>query len=278
MTKEQAIELLKKGAREVFNQYRESNPNWIPDLSGADLSSINLLWGGALDLRRANLCGTILASDQTTERNTRKSIFKTRANENATENHAIIEDAIIDINTKGPSLDYLVNLGAKFDYNHIGQSQQQIQVFISYAWANSDVVLAIDQWLRNKGLSTKIDKRDFFAGSRIKDEISRTMKESNVVLIFHSQVSKTKPWVEFEQELADDIQMSAKVEGKNPPRIIYLVMDGTPLPNISAENRLAIMAKGKRFELVCEELYHHILQIPRNSDSIDLSKWENYTF
>ena len=90
-----------------------------------------------------------------------------------------------------------------------------MQIFISYAWVNSDVVSAIEQWLRIKGLDTRIDKRDFFAGSRIRDEISRLMKESDVVLMFHSLKSKDKPWIEFERELVGDLQMSAKKEGKD---------------------------------------------------------------
>lgn len=153
-----------------------------------------------------------------------------------------------------------------------------INVFISYAWANDGVVLAIDQWLRNKGIKTKIDKRDFFAGSRIRDEIIRVMSECKVILLFHSHQSKDKPWIEFEHELASDIEMSLKIQKKETPRIIYIVIDDTPLPNISAQNRIAIMAKGKRFDLVCEEIYHNILQLPKDMPEIDLSKWESYTF
>jgi len=72
--------------------------------------------------------------------------------------------------------------------------------------------------------------------------------------------------------------MEAKKEGKVPPRIIYVVIDNTPLPDPTTKNRLGIMAKGKRFELVCEEIYHGILQIPRASEAIDLSKWSDYKF
>jgi len=140
------------------------------------------------------------------------------------------------------------------------------------------VVLAIDQWLRNKGLKTKIDKRDFFAGSRTREEIFRVMQDCNVILIFHSQQSKDKPWPTFERELAADIEMEAKNEGKTPPRIIYFVVDNTPFPGISEKNRIAIMAKGKRFEYACEDLYHHILQLEREPEKIKLDKWKDYTF
>jgi hypothetical protein len=152
------------------------------------------------------------------------------------------------------------------------------QIFISYAWAKSGAVSAIDYWLRLKGLNTKIDKRDFFAGSRIRDEILRLMEASNVVLVFHSIESKDKPWIEFERELTADIQMSAKMKGKVPPRVIYIVIDDTPLPSVSEENRIAIMAKGKRFEFVCDEIYQHILQLPKEAENIDLSQWRDYVF
>jgi len=163
------------------------------------------------------------------------------------------------------------------DQSQLHNAKQTI-VFISYAWANQDVIVAIDQWLQQKGLDVKIDRRDFFAGSRIRDEILHNMKDSDVVLIFYSKESKDKPWTQFEQELAADLEMAAKKESKQPPRIVYVVIDDTPLPNITESNKIAIMAKGKRFELVCEEIYHNVLQLPRSSEYVDLDKWSNYIF
>lgn len=159
-----------------------------------------------------------------------------------------------------------------------GFETDEVEVFISHAWANDDVVLAIDQWLRNKGVTTRIDKRDFFAGSRIGDEIIRVMGECKVILIFHSKQSKDKPWMQFERELAVDIEMSSRIEGKEPPRIIYIVIDDTPLPDIREKNRIAIIAKGKFFNSVCDEIYQNILRIPRPLPKIDLTKWENCRF
>jgi len=104
------------------------------------------------------------------------------------------------------------------------------------------------------------------------------MKECNVILVFHSEQSKDKPWPTFERELAEEIELEAKKEGKTPPRIIYFVVDNTPLPGISEKNRIAIMAKNKRFEYACEELYHHILQLEREPEKINLEKWKGYKF
>jgi hypothetical protein len=84
--------------------------------------------------------------------------------------------------------------------------------------------------------------------------------------------------VQFERELAADLEMEAKAQGKEPTRIIYVVVDDTPLPSVVERARLAIMAKGKRFELVCEELYHSILQLPKETGQIDLDRWKDYVF
>lgn len=267
MDKDEAVEILKKGQRAIFNSYRERHPQWSPDFSGEDLSDFDLVGeeGPGVNLDRSNLCGAKLPD---------KDLISWKGFS------ASFNEAIFDSTTSGDSLDLLAQLGAKFitkkEIKTMGALTEN--VFISYAWANSDAVLAIDQWLRNKGLKTKIDKRDFFAGSRIRDEISRVMIDSEIVLVFHSDESKDKPWVEFERELVADIQMSAKKKGNNVTRVIYVVIDGTPLPSVSEENRIAIMAKGKRFELVCEEIYHHILKLPRNTDDIDLAKWDSYVF
>jgi hypothetical protein len=89
---------------------------------------------------------------------------------------------------------------------------------------------------------------------------------------------RVRPWTKFEHELAADIEMDAKVQGRTPPRIIYVIVDGTPLPGITERARIAILAKGKRFELVCEEIYHAILQVPKESQAVDLTKWVDYVF
>ena len=191
-----------------------------------------------------------------------------------------VKGALIDTYTISKFLE-LKKHGAVFVSN--AQMQQQpssvnSKVFISYAWTNSDVILAIDQWLRNKNINTKLDKRDFFAGSRIRDEIMRTMQECDVILLFYSRQAKDRPWLQFEQEFAKDIEMDARQKNKTPPRIIYVVLDDTPLPHISDKQKIAIAAKGKHFELVCEEIYHHILQLPRITKNVDLDKWKNYKF
>lgn len=264
----EALKLLQKDGRAVFNNYRKDNPEWIPDFSGKDLSQCNLVVNG---VNLVNLDKAILFDARLPIGDKFSSYGKTVS----------LDGAKYNMNTSGQTFDRLDDLGAIYiTDDKIAKRKESAspQIFISYAWANAEVVSAIDYWLRIKGLDTKIDKRDFFAGSRIQEEILRMMKDSGVVLVFHSFESKDKPWIEFERELVADLQMTAKTEGRVPPRVIYVVIDDTPLPGITEKNKIAIMAKGKRFELVCEEIYHHILQLPRTGEEIDLSQWQDFVF
>jgi len=270
MTKDEALKLLKEGRSSEWNAYRKSHPVWITDFQGEDLSDVNFIPSNnrpVFDLSKANLCGTKLSTDS--------SKFARGGSS------AIFKDAIIDVQTTVPFDFDLVRHGAVFlaksDISKY-KAGASPTIFISYTWANEDIVLAIDQWLQSKRIITKIDRRDFFAGPRIRDEIMRVMKDCDVILIFYSQASKDKPWPEFECELAGDLEMAAKQEGKTPPRILFLVLDDSTLPSVTEKNRIAVMAKGKRFELVCEEIYHNILQISKVSEKIDLSKWSDYVF
>ncbi len=266
MKKEEAIELINGYRCAEWNTYRKMHPDWTPDLSNTRLSSTLYNDDGAFDFSGANLCGAMFSDD----------LIDLVKNAKV---HVNLQNSIINSKTYFPSNFNPIKYGAILVSDTDPRAKAILPtVFISYAWVNGDVVLAIDQWLRLKNIKTKLDKRDFFAGSRIRDEIMRVMQECDVTLIFYSEQSKDKPWTQFESELAKDLEMNAKIEKRKPPRIIYVALDNTPLPSVSEKQRLAVIAKGKRFELVCEEIYHHILQLPRSSEKIDLSKWNNYSF
>lgn len=266
MKKEEAIELIGNGRIAEWNAYRKMHPDWIPDLSNTDLSGTLYNNEAAFDLSRANLCGATF-SDSYSDLVNNATIYVN------------LKDSIINSKTQFPFDFNSVKYGTIFVSSTDPRANAILPVvFISYAWVNGDVVLAIDQWLRLKNIKTKLDKRDFFAGSRIRDEIMRVMQECDVTLIFYSQQSKDKPWTQFESEFAKDLEMQSKIEKRKPPRIIYVVLDDTPLPSVAEKQKLAVIAKGKRFELVCEEIYHHILQLPHSTKEIDLSKWNNYSF
>jgi len=283
MTKEEAMSLLVGGRYRDWNNYRKKNPGWKPDLSGVDLSRIKLVIhgfsGGQFDLTGANLCGANLSVLENLQAKFQDSIKvgdKTQWFENI--KFLDLSGAQIDIFTKFPSSFQATTHGAILLSMQSTDTSKPRQVFISYARANEAVVLSVDQWLRLKGLKTKMDRRDFFAGSEIRAEIVRVMQECDVVVVFYSSESKDKPWIQFERELASNLEAEAKKTGKKPPTVIYFVIDATPLPEGVEEKRIAVVAKGKQFEVACEELYYGILQIARNAEQIDLNKWSNFTF
>ena len=127
------------------------------------------------------------------------------------------DEATYDLLTKFPPGLDPIEVGALYATRaHLEKvSGNRNLCFISYAWANDDVVLAIDAWLMRKRIITKLDKCDFFAGSHIRDEIIRVMKDCDTVLIFRSKDSVDKPWPDFERELATDLQIQAKREKRN---------------------------------------------------------------
>jgi len=254
------------GRIDLWNNYRKKFPKFNPDFKGEDLSNIDFVPNVVANLSYADFRGAKLP-------NTDYLSYQGQT--------VNVEGAIIDSDALMTTDFDLLSEGVEIIYKteeNNGKHPSTVDVFISYAWANEKVIIAIDYWLRSKGIKTRLDKRDFFAGSRIRDEITRIMSDCQVILIFHSQQSKDKPWIQFERELAADLEMSAKVEQKQPPRIIYIIIDDTELPTLSEKQRIAIMAKGKRFELVCEEIYHAILQIPKQTEEVDLSKWSDYIF
>lgn len=289
MNLEEMLLLLREGRIKVWNGFRKNNPNWIPDLTGQKLpfefcKDINDIYDDyenpplnrskAFDMRGAILFGADLSE---------ACLIFHYKDELLRKQYAFLKmsGAKYDKDTKFPSAFDPAETDMEFTTHatrEVITRTKQTRVFISYAWANEQVILAIDQWLRTKNIQTVMDRRDFFAGTRLRDEITKNMAECGVILVFYSEIAKDKPWTIFERELAADLEMDSKTKGELPPRIIYCVIDNTPLPTISEKNRLSIQAKGKRFELVCEELYHHILSLPRKPKEQDLKKWQDYTF
>jgi hypothetical protein len=284
MTKDEALELIKLGKVDEWNSYRQYHPSWQPDLSNLDLSKYKLrrfdgnVTISGFYLKDADLRGSTLPAISNFDDPGIDGMFSRYDQSYRT----FLQDCLVDIFTKHPT-DYTpVQLGAKFvsarQAMAASSSPATNTAFISYAWANDELVYAIDKWLRLKGVVTKLDKRDFFAGSRIRDEIVRVMGQCESIIVFHSRESKDKPWVQFERELAADLEMEAKQAGRTPPRIIYLVVDESPLPGVTEKHRIAILAKGKLFADVCEELYRALLQISAESPDVDLDRWSKYIF
>lgn len=285
MNTEEMLVLLRDQRMKVWNRFRKANPAWLPDLSGQRLPFrfcnarvADDLPNPPLDADAFDMTGALLFGADLTEAGL---IFGTLGEFRTRYHRLKLKGAKYDKDTKFPKgfdpadaeMEFVVHATLE-----VMQRTKQAKVFISYAWANEQVILAIDQWLRTKNIQTVMDRRDFFAGTRLRDEISKNMAECGVILVFYSEAAKDKPWAAFERELAADLEMDAKTKGELPPRIIYFAMDDTPLPTVTEKNRLSIQAKGKRFELVCEELYHHILSLPRKPEEQDLKKWQDYVF
>lgn len=142
-------------------------------------------------------------------------------------------------------------------------------VFLSYAWADKESVLAVDQWLRNcnRGLVTRIDQREFFAGQPIDQEIRRVIQECSVVVIFYSRRSKRRDWPEFERGLARERA------NRGTAKVIYFCLDDTPLPKPDM-NRLALKVRDKTLEVACQELLSAILGEPRVPEEVPLKGYE----
>lgn len=310
MDKEEALDLLRRGQSKIWNDYRKKHPNWKPDLEGADLSEIDFAPRGKpdFDLTNANLVGCKLpslnrllpramrgnlsligkypaldgegasVSFQTT-RTTARGLVKEEYNGPL----AILSGALINQTTSikdTKDLEILVKLGARFvtqDELKRERAEVKRKLFISYAWAEEAVVDAIEQWLRLKGLITIMDKRNFIAGEPISEEIVRGMREADAILLFHSERTVGKRWIDFERRLAREFEQTATQEKREPPQLIFVVLDNTPLPK-TEKDRIAIMAKGKKLPQVCQEIYDAVLRLPKTSSDIDLSKWEDYEF
>lgn len=282
MTKDEAIDLIRNKRVGEWNIYRMSNPNWKPNLRDFEFPPNTLATlDKDLNLTKCDLRGAkfsrfylhVVKLEGSDLRNADLSEVSS-----LTISEKPLQGALYNIRTKWPRDFAPEGLGAILVSEGPALTTDVPKVFLSYAWADKKLILAIDQWLRNKGLETRIDERDFFAGSRIRDSILEVMKTCDAVVIFYSDSSKNKPWPEFERELAADLEMEAKKGGKTPPRIIYVVLGDNDLPNVTERNRIAVMTKGKKFSVVCEEVYRGILGLSRDPQDIDLADWENYLF
>lgn len=140
-------------------------------------------------------------------------------------------------------------------------------VFLSYAWSDRESVDAVDQWLRNKELLTRLDQRDFIAGNRIEEEIIRVMGQCSVIVIFYSRHSKNRPYPRLERELARSLGIKGKA------KVIYFCLEDTPLPSLIEEAHLAIKAKEKSFDAACGELLRGIIEVSEPPRIIDLSRY-----
>jgi TIR domain len=308
MTKEEALDLLKQGDAELWNQYRKEHPNWKPDLEKQNLSKTNFAPFGkpAFDLTNANLIGCKLPEldklvpfesrygidfeeiKSQFENNMGRMLVKTG---NGSSRRLPLSGALIDRTTTvrssvsdrifgfgNQSLKELVKLGARFlteEESKIERAKFHQKVFISYAWKDEDTIKRIEKGLIALNLSVIRDKRDFSAGEMIDKEIKRAMSDVDTFLLFHSEHTDGKHWIEFERSLARKFQQTAAGGRKEPPQMIYVVLDDAALPK-HEKDRIAIMAKGRKVRDVCQEIHDNILHLPKTGGDLDIADWEDY--
>src|SRR5262245_51870374 len=95
-------------------------------------------------------------------------------------------------------------------------------VFLSYAWADEARVNKLDQWLRDHEIDVIRDKRDFKAGSSIKENISKSAYSADKVIAVYSERSRTSDWTIYEHQIAEEVEKKIRA-----PVLIYLQLDGT---------------------------------------------------
>jgi hypothetical protein len=157
---------------------------------------------------------------------------------------------------------------AQFDVNVFARLKKneddQPTVFISYAWADSERVDKLDQWLRNHGLRVLRDREVFVAGEMLNDNIRAAIGRADKVIVCYSKHS-SRDWPQFERAIADQVE-----KRMNTAVLIYVRLDDTPLP-LHDPKRLAIEAVGVPLRTVGLHLLHAVTgaQIPPPTIEID---------
>ncbi len=150
-----------------------------------------------------------------------------------------------------------------------GAAPLMVKVFISYSWSDQDSVLAVDQALRDRGIRTLIDRRDFTIGAQVPEEIERNLRIADKVVIFYSKESASRQWPTFERKLA---QILERARGGRLPAIIYFCLDDTELPLQDSE-RICIRAFSLDFLDACTALYHSIIPGDKRNKAVDISRY-----
>jgi hypothetical protein len=249
-----------------FNQRRLDDKEWRPDLShmqfdhanleGVNMSGLNLRYA---NFSSCNLAGANLKAALVTFTNFNGAILKNadlRGAKNLTK--AQLEAA------KDAS-------GLQYDLSTFKEPTLKgdvPRVFLSYAWADKDAVLAVDQWLRDKGARVIIDDRNFIAGESIRGEILRWINEAGVIVCFVSSNSKDRPYPDLEREIAETL----RIKGRS--RVIYFSLDDTII-DIVQEGRLYVPGHRLVFDEACETLWSGIKESVRPAKAVDLRKFRS---
>jgi hypothetical protein len=153
--------------------------------------------------------------------------------------------------------------------------REQPRVFLSYAHADAESVLAVDQWLRNRGARVDLDERNFIAGRDIRDEIIRHVKRAGKVVCFFSKSSADRYYPKLERRLTEELERELHGTDKQRTILVYFRLDETSLP-VESAYRLAINAWSMGFDEACRNLWRNILETEAEPKPIPLTKYKQY--
>ena len=160
-------------------------------------------------------------------------------------------------------------------YSPVRAALQHVpRAFLSYTHTDGESVLAVDQWLRDRGARVDIDERNFIAGRDIREEIIRHVKRAGKVVCFYSQASADRYYPTLERRLTEEIERELQDSGKTKSVLVYFRLDQTSLPTESS-HRLAINAWKMGFEDACKDLWRHLLETSREPRPIRLAKYRH---
>lgn len=114
------------------------------------------------------------------------------------------------------------------------EAERRGSVFMSYAREDSDRVVKLVQWLRDRNVSVVMDTDSFTPGETIQDEIRRAVAAADKVIAVLSAHSVHRDWPRVETAVAEQLERFLKERV-----LIYVRLDETPLPTHDAA-RIAI--------------------------------------
>jgi TIR domain-containing protein/pentapeptide repeat protein len=212
MADEEHVALLKQGV-EVWNKWREANPDIKPDMDGANLT-------GA-DLSMAILAETVFGNTDLTRA---KSLETCRYQGLSTIGHRTLQRSgplplvfLRSVGLPDNLIDYLPSL--------LNQPIQFFSCFINYSSKDQEFADRLHADLQNKGVRCWFAPHDMAIGAKIIDAIDEAIRLRDKVLLILSEHSVASDWVEEEVTRALAEERSRKTTVLFPIRVDDAVLN-----------------------------------------------------